>query len=334
MQLHKILVLQFRPFGDVLLATSYLAALKEKYPAAKIHYLCNTPFHTVIEEHPLIDKIINIPYERGIGKFFQLRAWLQVRKEQYDLIIDQQNGTESALFVLFSNAKYRVTWGNSKWSFLFNLEAPPAPNLYSAVRNLLLMQPLGIYTNKYELTIKVSAKGKVMAHDFWQTNQLEGKKVIGMEISCKDQQKKWHEAGFIELISKILEQTASYIILFSAPSERSHLKQVMQKIAHPRLLLSPQSPTLRELAAFLEKINLLICNEGAINHLSCATKTPALCLIGPSEPSVWSPAGYFPDHFHLKNPTWNKESEVRDFGISSQEVFDKCMEMLTTTQKP
>ncbi len=328
MQLRKILILQFRPFGDVLLCTSYLSALKEQYPGVEIHYLCNTPFHTVIEEHPLIDKIINIPYVKGIGKFFQFSSWLQVRKQKYDLIIDQQNGTESALFILFSGAKYQVTWGNSKWISFYNLKAAVPPNIYSAVRNLTMLHPLGIYTDKYDLTVTVSQKGKEMAQQFWQSNKLEGKKVIGIEASCKDPQKRWHETGFIELIHKIIEKTDAVVVLFSAPAERIYLEQIMEKVAHHKLLLSPQSPSLRELAAFLEKIDLLICNEGAINHLSCATKTPALCLIGPSEPSVWSPTGYFNDHFHLKNPTWNHESKVRDFGISSQEVFDKCMEML------
>jgi heptosyltransferase II len=330
MQIRKILILQFRPFGDVLLCTSYLSALKEQYPNAEIHYLCNTPFHTVIEKHPFIDKIINIPYVKGISKFFQFRAWLQIRKQQYDLIIDQQNGTESALFVLVAGAKYRVTWGNSKWISLYNLKAAPPPNIYSAVRNLTMLHPLGIYTNKYELIVTVSEEGKEMAQKFWKLNNLEGKKVIGIEASCKDPKKRWHEKGFVELINNLVKQTDVVVVLFSAPTERSHLEQIMDKVAHHKLLLSPQSPSLREVAAFLEKIDLLVCNEGAINHLSCATKTPALCLIGPSEPDVWSPTGYFPDHLHLKNPAWKYESTERDFGISSQEVFDKCIEMLKT----
>jgi ADP-heptose:LPS heptosyltransferase len=58
---------------------------------------------------------------------------------------------------------------------------------------------------------------------------------------------------------------------------------------------------MREVAASLQKLDLLICNEGALNHLSCATQTKTLCLIGPTDAATWSPQEYFPHHYHMQN---------------------------------
>jgi heptosyltransferase III len=60
----KILVIQIRPLGDVLLATSYLEALKKKYPNAIIDFFVSEPFDQVVRNHPYIQTLI-IPPKKG-----------------------------------------------------------------------------------------------------------------------------------------------------------------------------------------------------------------------------------------------------------------------------
>jgi len=325
--IQKILLIQFRPFGDILLSTAYLEYLKQKFPNSHIHYLCNPPFESIIEEHPFVDKILTIPFIKGFWRYWQLKAWLKIRKEKYDLVIDQQSGTESKLFVLFSGAKYRLGWKEGKWSFLCNLKAPEAPHIYSPFRNLYMVRPLGIEADQIKLYVTISEKGKQIAHDFLEENQLFGKTIIGIEASCKDPDKRWHSAGFELFINKLLEKTDFYVLLLSAPAQRNDLDILSQKIASKRVLIAPPTPSMREAAAILEKINFLVCHEGALNHLSCATQTPALCLIGQTNHLIWSAQGFVKNHRHLKNLDWQNDGS-NDFGIDADQVFAVFLEMM------
>jgi ADP-heptose:LPS heptosyltransferase len=332
--IRKILIIQFRPFGDILLSTSYLPYLKAKFPEAEICYVCNPPFHTIIEKHPFIDRIITIPSYKKIWRFFQISSWLKIRKEKFDLIIDHQNGTESKLFVLFSGAKYRLGWSDGKWSFALNIKAPITPEIYSAYRNLYMPKPLGIEENTCKLIVTISEEGKKLCKEFWDKHNLNNKLVIGIEASCREPRKRWYLEGFEAFIRKLLTKTNASIVLISAPAERKDLEKLSTMLQSDRVFIAPPTATMREAAALVEKFDLLVCNEGAMNHLSCATNTPALCLIGKTDHLRWSPMGFFEHHRHLKNLDWNpNQSKHYNFGISPDLVYDTTIEMLKEVGK-
>ena len=66
-EIKKILVIQFRPFGDVLLATSYLEALRKSFPRADIDFLVKEPYQEVLDKNPYLSNVISFPQERGMS---------------------------------------------------------------------------------------------------------------------------------------------------------------------------------------------------------------------------------------------------------------------------
>jgi ADP-heptose:LPS heptosyltransferase len=63
-------------------------------------------------------------------------------------------------------------------------------------------------------------------------------------------------------------------------------------------LLSPPR-TVRELAALLSAVRLLIGNDSGPKHLAAAVGTPTLTVYGPTDPRTWSPRG--PAHLALQH---------------------------------
>ncbi len=57
-QIKKVLIVQIRPFGDVLLNTSYFPFLRKKLPDAKIDFLVCRPYHKILENNPCIDEVV------------------------------------------------------------------------------------------------------------------------------------------------------------------------------------------------------------------------------------------------------------------------------------
>ena len=56
----RILIVQYQPFGDVLLNTGYFPALRKKFPDAKIDYLIKEKYKIVLENNPFLDELITI----------------------------------------------------------------------------------------------------------------------------------------------------------------------------------------------------------------------------------------------------------------------------------
>ncbi len=57
-QIKRILIIQYKPFGDVLLNTAYFPALRKKFPDATIDFLVQGPYKTILDDNPNLDNII------------------------------------------------------------------------------------------------------------------------------------------------------------------------------------------------------------------------------------------------------------------------------------
>jgi ADP-heptose:LPS heptosyltransferase len=83
---------------------------------------------------------------------------------------------------------------------------------------------------------------------------------------------------------------------------------------------------LGQAAALLERVRLLVCNDGGLNHLAVATETPTLAIFGATDPTVWSAASVFPHHRHLHDPASSPGDDT--FGISAEDAFEEVRRML------
>ena len=80
----KILVIRMSAIGDIVLATSFLESVKQKYPDSEIHFLIKKEFSDLVKKHPIIDKIISFDKKGG---FITVQAGLSL-KDLLEEIID------------------------------------------------------------------------------------------------------------------------------------------------------------------------------------------------------------------------------------------------------
>ena len=81
----KILIIQLKRAGDVLLTTPIPTLLKRRWPAARVDFLVDRAFAPLLEQHPAIDAVQI--YQRNA----KLQTLRRLRAERYDLIFDFQS---------------------------------------------------------------------------------------------------------------------------------------------------------------------------------------------------------------------------------------------------
>ena len=94
----KILVINFRYFGDALISASLSVRIREFWPDAHITYLVFDSVAGVLEGIETIDEILTVP-ERP-GKWEQFR-WMAAHWNDYDLAFVTQTSTRPGLYGFF-----------------------------------------------------------------------------------------------------------------------------------------------------------------------------------------------------------------------------------------
>ncbi len=147
----RILVIQFRMIGDVLLNTPVVRALRQHYPQSHLAY-CTEPIPApVLHHNPWLDDILIQP--RPATWRQQVAMISRVRKQRFDLVIDLMGNPRSALLTLFSGARHRLAFARFPRSLCYNHLVARTPEIvdYTALERLRLLAPLGIHTTDIAL---------------------------------------------------------------------------------------------------------------------------------------------------------------------------------------
>ena len=135
--------------GDVLVSSIICNNLRVAYPDAQIDYLVYASTTPVLEGNSSIDNIILFEEKHRKSKKELLKLGLQLRKENYDVLIDAYSKLESWILVLLSGAKRKISYKKSGRTFLYTNNVPfepfPKTNLGLAIeRRLSLLEPLDL----------------------------------------------------------------------------------------------------------------------------------------------------------------------------------------------
>ena len=116
--MQKILVIQTAFIGDVVLATALLESLHAQYPMAAMDVLVRQGNESLFHGHPFIHEVI--VWNKKKQKYNHwLKILIQIRKTQYDAVVNVQRFAATGLWTAFSKAKFKIGFNKNPFSFLF-----------------------------------------------------------------------------------------------------------------------------------------------------------------------------------------------------------------------
>lgn len=323
----SILIIQLGPYGDVLLNTSYFSALRKKYPTTKIDFLVSKPYDSILYNNPYLSEILTIPKAKGIIYILQrIKTFIRIACRHYELVIDQQCGTGTGQICLFSFAKYRLGFENSKFAWLYNIKAKRGHKRYSASQKFDILIPLGIKEEPYKLYYYIKPESHIYIQNWMQEMKLEDKKFVCISPGSSVKRKKWKIEYFAELAVLIQTTFNLPVVILYAANEYEDAKK-MYTLMDKKAILAPPT-NFNQGAAMISHCRLLICNDGGLVHLSVATETPSLAIYGPTDANNWNPKSIFLNYEFLANPDAYIPSD-NSFGVTVQQALDKIQQMLS-----
>ena len=284
----KILIIQPRGLGDVVLSTVVANNVHKEFPGARIDYLVHKPNQAALEKIPFINEVISYKREEFKGG---LKALLTVRKNRYDLVIDLYCNPRTALDAFMSGAPWRAG-RDLRWrGFVYNLKVPAetAQSLHQVQRHIRFLKALGVNSESTEVFFGLGEDDIGFADTFFGETFETGQRVIGISPGGNWSSRKCDPVKLAEIGDAILDTYNVQLLLIWGPGERDEVNEIISRMKNAAVLSPPTD--IRQMGAVISRCSLLISNNSGPMHISAAVGTPVLSLEGPVNPARQGPYG-------------------------------------------
>ena len=340
-EIKKILIIQQKPFGDILLNTGYFAELRRHFPVTQIDFLIQKPYITILEDNPYLDNLVVMEKNKGWKRFFSyLKIIRTIRKTRYDLIIDQLRGTSSVRFVALSSARWRLGFELkpkirmgitfNRWNWIYNLSVPKGETRYYSRMKFDALLPLGISEVEHNIFYHVKPESFDYIKNWILEKGLDNKNFIVFSPGTPVKRKQWDLGCYAELGDRLQNQLGISIILLWGPGEKEDALYIKNKMKTVPIIAPPT--TFNQAGALLNFAELLVTNDGGINHLAVSQEVPSIAIFGrSSNPKKWC-AWHTPIHLCVRAPDY-KDSKDNRFNLLPEHVYEKVVELKLIIQK-
>jgi len=291
-KINRILLIRTSSFGDIILTTPLIRALKASFPSAQMDFFTKKQYQSLLEHHPSV-KVFGFDPEAG---FFGLaKAIRELRAKKYDLVIDLQVNPRSILIRYFSGArmqrryrKYSLERRLLKWGINLLKSTPPVAERYFSA-----LEDFGIKPNGKGPEIFFSEKELSQAKQILESAGLLGMPLIGLAPGASKFTKQWPAERFAKAGAALARELFAGAVILGGKEDAGVAEEVrsgLQAQGVEKVKNLAGELSLLASSAVISRLKLLISNDSALMHLATAVDTPVAAIFGATTREL----GFFP----------------------------------------
>lgn len=282
----KILLIQLRQLGDILLTTPVVRAIKEQIPEAQIDFMTYPMGQLIIQGNPLVRKHVVAP-QKGI--ISTVRFVRSLRREHYDVVIDFMATPRSAVMARLVPAYERIAFQTGRSAFFTQTIPRARSDQYIVREKFQLLKPLGMAPSDVRMMLPVDEKDYQLPRKFIQDHvKLRDSQMrVILSPTHRRAQRKWPLERWAQLAVWLEKSMKADVIWIWGPGEEEEIDLAI-KLSQGVGFKSPKT-TFRELAALIADSHLFIGNSNGPSHVAVAMDTPSIQLHGPTSARSWCP---------------------------------------------
>jgi ADP-heptose:LPS heptosyltransferase len=273
----RILVIQLRALGDVLLCTPALRQLRRAFPDARIDFLTTGVGRLVLDGNPRVDTVRL--YRAGWGEGW--RRFREIRAAGYGAVVDFNGINRSAIVTRLSGAPVRVgLHARGTRTLAYTRSAGKEKGgAYSAWRKVNALRTLGIPVDDLDLDLELfpGAEDHAWAEEEWRRLGLpRDTPVVAISGVSKIERKRWPAERWARVADAVADGGFA-VLLTHGPGEEAQVERIVEAARHP-LFRGHRPTTVRQLGALYARCRLWIGNDGGPRHIAVAMGIPTLAV--------------------------------------------------------
>jgi ADP-heptose:LPS heptosyltransferase len=278
----RILLIQLRRLGDVILASGVLEDLRRAFPDARLDFLTSPISAQLLRHHPLIDDLLI--YDRA----HPVRELRRIRGRAYDWVLDGQGSPTTARLAWLSGARVRAGWGVRVWQRLYTHVVPRKGLLpvYAVRERQRFLELLGVPIGEPMTRLAVMPDETIAAEGALRAAGVrEGVPRVAIVLSVSEPIREWPAERFAEVARSLAAEGIAPVVLEN-PDDATTLRRFRQH--------APEVPVvrtfdLRLLLAAIASCDVLLSGDTGPAHMASALGVPRVTLYGPTDPVHWNP---------------------------------------------
>ncbi|MDB4962300.1 MAG: hypothetical protein JWP01_2299 [Myxococcales bacterium] len=309
----KIVVMKFFGMGSIIVASRSLAALRDRFPDAEIHFVTFKSNKAILDILDMTDA--NHFVDPSTPQDFiktTLGVARALRKAKCDLVLDLEFFAKFPLVLgslagIPQKAGFYLT--SESWRQEL-LDFTGFYNAYSHTSDIFLSLVYLVATNDHYYTgfNEFAAKYKYPRIDPSAIERAALRsKLAGLGIKATDplyvinantspdiapEARKWPKERYAQVADELVASNPNARVLFiGAPNERAYVESVADLAKTPRKHVVAGDLTLRELLVLFAECKLLISNDSGPMHLACLVDAPIVGLFFADTPVLFAPLG-------------------------------------------
>jgi ADP-heptose:LPS heptosyltransferase len=292
----RILVVRLGAVGDVVRTLPAASALRAGFPGAHLVWLVEPAARSILAGQPWIDEVLVFPRAELAtavrrGRWLRCAALLarfvrELRRRRFDLVVDFHSIAKSALLARASGARIRVGYASPQgrevsWWLATRRARLAARRLSRFARNQGLVEFLGLPAKPGAAPLRLDPKARRR-----MAEAVGGVAPVALHpgTSAATPYKRWQPERYAEVARALGKEGLPCVVTFGpTPEERARAEAVVAA-AGGTARLAPESGSLPELAALLERCLVFVGSDSGPLHLASLVGTPVVQLLGPTDP--------------------------------------------------
>ncbi len=287
----KILALQFKYFGDAVLMTPALRAIRGHFPNGELHVLVLEAVAPIFNGLPWINRVWPMPRRRGSAKPGQTWPIIRaLRRERFDRSVDFAGNDRGAILSFLCGARQRLgllePGGFLGRRFCYNQRVPTAPvTQYESLRMAHALSAWGIAPpSSLELEIRTDPAKDALAAE------LLPQRTVLCHMASSQPNRQWPVRQWADLYHLAAAAGQRLAFTTATGAREQSLTDELKKLA-PAATVLPAVPELALFLALLKRAEVLITGDTGPLHFAAGAGVPTIALFGPSDPARWAPIG-------------------------------------------
>jgi len=294
----KILLIKLAAVGDLVIASTFFAKLRLRYPRAEIHLLVGRSCLRIVENNPDIDRVLvaddAVIYKGGLpGKlreFVRLAALLS--RERFDRAYVMHRAWPFHLLALAANIPVRVGLAQRRLFSILTHTVTPAAHRNEREVYLDLLRKTGGPVEYDRSHFHLSREEDEFRTGFLKQHAITGDEVViaiapggGDNVKTSMPSRRWPWRRFAGLIQKIQQQHPCRVILVGGPKDRDTVSAIREQCPES---IDATHLTFGEMASVFRRCMVYVGNDSGPLHIASAMGLPTIALYGPTDPRQWA----------------------------------------------
>ncbi len=290
----NVLLTRLSAIGDCVLTIPLAVKVKQLWPDCRLTWIVDCAAAPLLELHPAVDEVLRIE-KRWLAHPSRWSALCsELQQRQFDLSLDPQGLTKSALLGKLSGARLRVGFDYSHGRELAPLLA--TQRLHRKTRHMVdtylqLLSPwceqlpgtgefqMPVYTPAVERVESLLQELKLNHRPARDSGSLQ--RWIGVNVGAGWISKQWPAERFGWIAQQVWERHGlRSLVLWAGDNEQALAEQVVMHGGGAAVAAPPTS--LCELVEVIRRCELLISGDTSPLQIASAVKTPCVGLFGPT----------------------------------------------------